>query len=149
MAQSTEEQATEAPAVRRPPIYTALMWLAGLSVAGTLFLWWLGSLPDEPSVEIGRHVFGNIPGVLKALFYVSVAVFLGLSIYLFAQRAASWSRGAADRRSGLWRKRLIEFQKAVSMKTLLEDREAGLMHAAIYYGFVVLFLGTVTLEIDH
>ena len=26
---------------------------------------------------------------------------------------------------------------------------AGLMHSMIYWGFVVLFLGTVTLEIDH
>jgi Fe-S oxidoreductase/nitrate reductase gamma subunit len=35
------------------------------------------------------------------------------------------------------------------MRTLLRDREAGLMHSAIYFGFIVLFLGTVTLEIDH
>ena len=35
------------------------------------------------------------------------------------------------------------------MQTLLEDRAAGLMHALVYYGFIVLFLGTVTLEIDH
>ena len=35
------------------------------------------------------------------------------------------------------------------MKTLLRDPAAGLMHSAVYYGFVVLFLGTVTLEIDH
>ncbi|MBT8211906.1 MAG: respiratory nitrate reductase subunit gamma, partial [Acidimicrobiia bacterium] len=149
MAQSTEEQATLAPVERRPRIYTALMWLAGLSVVGTLAFWWLGTVPDEPDVEIGRHVFGNIPGVLVALFYVSVAVFLGLSLYLFAQRALSWSQGVGERRSGLWRRRLIELQKGLSMRTLLEDRQAGLMHAAIYYGFVVLFLGTVTLEIDH
>jgi Fe-S oxidoreductase/nitrate reductase gamma subunit len=35
------------------------------------------------------------------------------------------------------------------MKTLMRDRQAGLMHSAIYYGFLVLFAGTVTLEIDH
>jgi Fe-S oxidoreductase/nitrate reductase gamma subunit len=35
------------------------------------------------------------------------------------------------------------------MRTLLRDRQAGLMHSAIYFGFLVLFLGTVTLEIDH
>jgi Fe-S oxidoreductase/nitrate reductase gamma subunit len=38
---------------------------------------------------------------------------------------------------------------ALRMKTLLMDRQAGLMHAMVYYGFVLLFLGTVTLEIDH
>ena len=35
------------------------------------------------------------------------------------------------------------------MKTLMRDRRSGLMHAAVYYSFIVLFLGTVTLEIDH
>ena len=31
----------------------------------------------------------------------------------------------------------------------MRDPAAGLMHSMIYWGFVVLFLGTVTLEIDH
>jgi Fe-S oxidoreductase/nitrate reductase gamma subunit len=35
------------------------------------------------------------------------------------------------------------------MKTLMRDRRTGLVHAALYYGFIVLFLGTVILEIDH
>ena len=35
------------------------------------------------------------------------------------------------------------------MKTLMRDPRAGLTHAALYYGFLVLFLGTVILEIDH
>ena len=35
------------------------------------------------------------------------------------------------------------------MKTLMRDPRAGVMHSLIYYGFIVLFLGTVTLEIDH
>jgi Fe-S oxidoreductase/nitrate reductase gamma subunit len=35
------------------------------------------------------------------------------------------------------------------MQTLLRDRAAGLMHSMIYFGFLILFAGTVTLEIDH
>jgi Fe-S oxidoreductase/nitrate reductase gamma subunit len=35
------------------------------------------------------------------------------------------------------------------MRTVMRDRAAGWMHAMIYWGFVVLFLGTATLEIDH
>ncbi len=35
------------------------------------------------------------------------------------------------------------------MQTLMRDPRAGIMHSAIYFGFIVLFLGTVTLEIDH
>ena len=35
------------------------------------------------------------------------------------------------------------------MRTLMRDRQAGLMHSMVYFGFLVLFAGTVTLEIDH
>ncbi len=126
-----------------------LLALGGLTSAVVLGSWWLGTLPDEPDFEIGRHVFGNVPTVFKALFYFSVAGFLFATFWLFAERTKSWRRGTAERRSGLWKQRIRRFQQGVSMKTLLEDPAAGLMHSAIYYGFLVLFLGTVTLEIDH
>jgi Fe-S oxidoreductase/nitrate reductase gamma subunit len=125
------------------------MALAALAVVGTLFLWWLGSLPDHAHPEVGRTVFGNIPGPLVALFYVTVAVFLGLTLYLFALRASNWERGSWDDRSRLLKRRLHQLREGLSMKTLLQDRAAGIPHAALYYGFLVLFLGTVTLEIDH
>ena len=123
--------------------------VAALTVGGTLALWWLGSLPDEPEFEIGRHVFGNIPSVLVAIFYMTVAVFLGLSIYLFAQRAKNWARGTSDDRRRMLKQRLHAAREGLQMRTLMRDPAAGLMHSAIYYGFIVLFLGTVTLEIDH
>ena len=68
-----------------------LMALVPLTVVGTLAFWWLGSLPDEAHPEVGRSVFGNIPAPIVALFYVTIAVFLGLAVYLFAQRARNGS----------------------------------------------------------
>ncbi len=151
MATTATKEAPEdaAPKQRKITASGALLVLSGLAVVGTLLLWWLGTLPDEPEIEVGRHVFGNIPGPIIALFYVSVAVFLGVSIYLMAQRAKSWERGSWENRSGMMKKRLHELREGLAMRTLLRDRNAGLMHSAIYYGFIVLFLGTVTLEIDH
>ena len=125
------------------------MALGALAVVGTLLLWWLGSLPDHAHPEVGRTVFGNIPGPIVALFYVTVAVFLGLTFYLFALRAANWERGAWEDRSRQLKQRLHQLREGLSMKTLLRDPAAGVPHAALYYGFLVLFLGTVTLEIDH
>ncbi|NNF64425.1 MAG: 4Fe-4S dicluster domain-containing protein [Acidimicrobiia bacterium] len=130
-------------------VFQLMMGLAASALVGTLLLWWLGTLSAEEHPEVGRAVFGNIPGPLVALFYVGVSVFIALSIYLFALRVKNYERGATERRSGLWKQRLKRFHEGVSMKTLLEDPGAGIMHSAIYYGFVVLFLGTVTLEIDH
>jgi Fe-S oxidoreductase len=138
-------------AARSPRVTASRLLVAAavLTPAAVLLLWFLGSLPDEPELTVGRHVFGNVPAVLVALFYGSIAAFLTASILLFARRAKNWQRGSAERRSGLWRKRIHELRRGLQMQTLLEDRAAGLMHSAIYYGFIVLFLGTVTLEIDH
>jgi len=131
----------------KPSVVLAV--LAGLSVVGTLIFWWLGSLPEEPEFAIGRVVFGNIPALIVALFYVTIATFLAVMFYLFAQRASNWERGTWETRSGMWKQRMIRLRDAVLMRTVLEDRQAGLMHSMIYWGFIVLLLGTITLEIDH
>ena len=128
---------------------TVLVVLGSLSAAGTMFLWWAGTWSAEPDPDVGREIFGNVPGALVALFYVTVSAFLFLTFYLFAMRAKNWQRGAAERRSGLWKQRVHALREGLQMRTLLRDRTAGLMHSAIYFGFIVLFLGTVTLEIDH
>ncbi len=126
-----------------------LMALVPVTVAGVLFAWWLGTLPAKADPEVGRRVFGNIPSPIVALFYVTVAVFLGLTVYLFALRARNWERGAFEERSRMLKKRLVQLREGLAMRTLLQDPAAGVPHAALYYGFVVLFLGTVTVEIDH
>ena len=143
------EAETEHEAPSRLSASKVLGVVAGLAVVGTLGLWWLGTLPEEPEFEVGRVVFGNIPAVVVALFYVTVAVFLGVSIGLFAQRAANWERGTWESRSGDFKRRLHRFREGVSMRTVMEDPSAGFMHAMMYYGFIVLFIGTVILEIDH
>lgn len=130
-------------------IVRTLWALVVAAPAGTFLLWWLGTLPDEPEPEVGRLIFGNIPDALIALFYISAAVFLGLAAYLFALRARNWSRGADETRTGMWWRRLRELERGLSMRSVLEGGAAGVMHAMIYWGFIVLFLGTVILEIDH
>ncbi len=148
MAGTDTEKRSE-PAAHRIKASTALLVLGYLSAVGTLLFWWAGTWPDSHAPEIGREVFGNIPGAAVALFYVTVAVFLFLMFYLFAQRARNWERGSHESRAGLWKRRLHAAREGLQMRTLLRDRDAGLMHSAIYFGFIVLFLGTVTLEIDH
>jgi len=123
--------------------------LAGVSIVATLIFWWLGTLPEEPDFAVGRVVFGNIPPIVVALFYMTVATFLGVTLYLFALRAKNWERGSWETRSGLWGQRFRRMLDALLMRTVLEDRSAGWMHAMIYWGFIALLLGTMTLELDH
>ena len=126
------------------------MWvLAVVLPACVALLWWLGSLPDEAHPAIGRVVFGNIPDALIVLFYVASIAFVGVFAYLFALRAKNWDRGSFEERTGQWWRRIRELERGLTMRSVMERRDAGVMHAMIYYGFIVLFLGTVTLELDH
>jgi len=135
--------------VRRPSAAQVLETLGALTAVGTLALGFLGTLPEHPHFEIGREVFGNIPDPVVVVFYVGLAAFLWLTFHLFALRAVSWQQGAADERTGSWRRRLRRLYEGLTMKTLMRDPRSGVMHSMVYYGFIVLFLGTVTLEIDH
>jgi Fe-S oxidoreductase len=134
---------------RWPKASQVLLGLGVASAAATMILWVLGSLSGEHVPEVGRVVFGNIPTPLKAVFYVATSVALAVCFYLFALRAKNWERGQSEDRTGLLGQRLRRLESGLRMKTLLRDRQAGLMHSMVYYGFIVLFLGTVTLEIDH
>ena len=134
------------PAPRRRPLLIILGALAGLA---TLLLGFLGTLPEQHEPEVGRVVFGNVPGWLQAVFYVTTAGFIALAAVLFAQRSRVWVRGAPDDRTGLWKERLSQLSRGLRMRTLMRDPQAGLMHSMVYFGFLVLFAGTVTLEIDH
>ena len=145
----TQERQDEATTSKRPPVAYVIEGLGVAGALGTLVLGLLGTIPEEPEVEIGRAVFGNIPEATQFVFYVTVAVFIWVSAHLLARRAASWQRGRPESRVGLWGRRLKDLDSGLRMKTLMRDPRAGMMHSLIYYGFIVLFLGTVTLEIDH
>ncbi|MBT8201518.1 MAG: 4Fe-4S dicluster domain-containing protein, partial [Acidimicrobiia bacterium] len=123
--------------------------LAAISAIGIPLAGWIGTFPGHAEAEIKRDVFVNIPSSLQTLFYVGTGAFLGIMFYLFALRAKNWQRGAGELRKGLLARRAKRLEEGLRMKTLLRDRVAGLMHSMIYYGFLLLFAGTVTLEIDH
>lgn len=146
----TEERKDTTPGLPRGLKASVVLEILGLlSAIGTMALWWLGTLPGHVVFDVGREIFGNISGVIQAVFYVGISGALWLTFHLFALRARNWQRGKAEKRTGQWSERLERLRDGLLMKTLMRDRQAGLMHAMVYYGFFVLFLGTVTLEIDH
>jgi Fe-S oxidoreductase/nitrate reductase gamma subunit len=134
------------PVPRRRPV---LIILGILGALATLLLGFIGTLPEHHQPEVGRMVFVNVPGWLQMVFYVATAGFVALAAVLFWQRSQTWTRGAPDDRTGLWKERLAQLSRGLRMKTLMRDRQAGLMHSMVYFGFLILFAGTVTLEIDH
>ncbi|MEX0864264.1 MAG: heterodisulfide reductase-related iron-sulfur binding cluster [Acidimicrobiia bacterium] len=145
----TEERQETPPQTVRPNASRVLEGLGALLAAGTILLGIAGTLPEHVVFDVGREVFGNIPTAMVVVFYVTVAVFIWLMFHLLARRASIWQLGRPDRRVGQWAERTRRLMDGLRMKTLMRDPKYGVMHSMIYYGFLVLFLGTVTLEIDH
>jgi Fe-S oxidoreductase/nitrate reductase gamma subunit len=101
---------------------------------------------------IAREPFGNIPDAMYWAFYVVAATMLFVCAWLVSQRVRNYERGKPDDRRTTKKnvhRRLRDFRAGVWMQTLLRDPAAGLMHSAIYFGFIWLFIATVVLEIDH
>ena len=103
---------------------------------------------DSP---VSRTVFINVPGPLKLVFYVSLAVLFVAVSWLFSKRVAAWEVGGPEARPLRSRpkRRLEDLRKGLYMQTLLRDPAAGLMHSLIYFPFLILFAVTTVLEIDH
>jgi Fe-S oxidoreductase/nitrate reductase gamma subunit len=104
---------------------------------------------DSP---VTREVFGGMPSVFKAVFYIVVPVVLIYGAVLFSYRTRNWERGKPDNRSTTpknVKRRLSDFRAGVYMQTLLRDPAAGIMHSLIYFSFLVLLAVTTVLEINH
>ena len=117
----------------------------GSGVTATLSQW-----HDDSSVQ--REVFGNIPSMWKAVFYIVVPTLVLYGSVLFSQRVRNWERGAPDNRKTTTKnagRRLGDFRSGVYMQTLLRDPAAGIMHSLIYFSFLILFAVTAVLEINH
>ncbi|HET7876177.1 MAG TPA: (Fe-S)-binding protein [Methylomirabilota bacterium] len=104
----------------------------------------------DPAVP-AREVFRHFPPALIALFYALAALALGISAWGFWLRLRRYLRG---RPAGRWEalgRRLGRAAVAVGAHTTLSKRNAavGLAHAAIFWGFAALFVGTVIIMIDY
>ena len=110
------------------------------------------TLQFHDDAAIQREVFGNIPGPMKLVFYTLIPAVLVWASLQLSYRVRNWERGAPDRRP-MTRKslpqRMADFRAGVYMRTLMREPGAGLIHAMIYFGFLVLLGVTVALEINH
>ncbi|MDZ7413002.1 MAG: heterodisulfide reductase-related iron-sulfur binding cluster [candidate division KSB1 bacterium] len=89
-----------------------------------------------------RQIYWNIPGYgwLYLLFAVALAVFA----YGVYRRVRLWRMGKPEERSDQPLRRLWKvFVEGILQRAVVRDAFPGLMHAAIFFGFVVLFIGTL------
>jgi Fe-S oxidoreductase/nitrate reductase gamma subunit len=102
--------------------------------------------------EVQREVFGNIPSPLRLAFYTVIPLLLLWGSVQLSYRVRNWERGAPDRRATTptnIKQRLADFRAGIYMQTLLREPGAGIMHALIYFNFLILLAVTTVLEINH
>ncbi|MDQ7842358.1 MAG: heterodisulfide reductase-related iron-sulfur binding cluster [Armatimonadota bacterium] len=96
-----------------------------------------------------RETFWNVPPWAELTQYVLGA----LTVLVFAVgvfwRARRWRLGRAERLSGtLWDRLRAVVLYALAQLRILADYLSGIMHLALFWGMVVLFLGTVLATVD-
>ena len=128
----------------------------GLGLAIAAFTLVSGIVPSytnwHDNSVVQREVFSNIPSALKLSFYTVIPILLVYGAYMFAMRVKNWERGRPDNRRTSVKnapRRMANFRSGVYMRTLLREPGAGVMHAMIYIGFLVLLGVTTVLEINH
>jgi Fe-S oxidoreductase/nitrate reductase gamma subunit len=95
-----------------------------------------------------REVFWGIDnGWLTYLFSLFA---VAIMIYLLWAKANGWKKGQEDKLNFDWRFRIRLLLRYLMSQRLLDDKKAvGIAHLCVFYGFAVLFVGTVLLMVDN
>lgn len=97
-----------------------------------------------------REVFANLGFFEVALFYLLTAITLGTFGYGVYRRVRKYSRGRPAGRLFVPFKRVVVRSAEIGANATVGHRHwvVGLAHFGIFWGFIILFLGTVILTID-
>lgn len=98
-----------------------------------------------------REVFANFGFFELALFYLLSAVAIGLFSYGVFRRVRKYARGRKAGRLSMPFKRTVVRSAEIGANATVAHRHpaVGIAHFLIFWGFIVLFVGTVILTIDH
>jgi Fe-S oxidoreductase len=105
----------------------------------------------DPASIPSREVFRGFSPLDEALFYVLAALAMAIFAYGIFLKARKYWQGRADYRFDNLAQRFLRALAAAAGSTTIakNDRFAGLVHAAILWGFVALFIGTTIIFIDN
>jgi Fe-S oxidoreductase len=98
-----------------------------------------------------REIFEHMSPLSVAVFYFLAAVALGLFAYGLWLRVRKYRSGRpADCWNGFWQRAIPVVLTMAAHSTLKKrDRFAGIAHWLMFWGFVMLFLGSLVIAVDH
>jgi Fe-S oxidoreductase len=101
--------------------------------------------------EVTRVLFEAFPAAEVRLFYALACAAIGIFCYGAYVQIRKYRRGAALRLEGSLWTRLIDMALKVLNHRSIDRRDpaAGGAHRLIFYGFLLLFLGTATITLEY
>ncbi|PYM65250.1 MAG: (Fe-S)-binding protein, partial [Candidatus Rokuibacteriota bacterium] len=97
-----------------------------------------------------RDTFWNIPGWAQFLLYALSVVAIGVFALGLWTRIALWREGKPEDRFDRLPERFgVLIRHGLLQARTLSQRYPGVMHALVFWGFGVLFLGTVLATVDY
>src|ERR1035441_10054145 len=99
----------------------------------------------------GRPLFDMLWPAMVAVFYVAAAAAVGVFFYGVWRRLNVYRKGVRGPRLTMFPRRLWQVILALGSHSRLARRNlvVGAAHVAIFFGFGVLFIGTVLITIDY
>ncbi|MCH7643636.1 MAG: 4Fe-4S dicluster domain-containing protein [Myxococcales bacterium] len=100
---------------------------------------------------ITREILGNIPAGLVAAFYALAFGACGWAAWVLLRRSSTRHRGRRPAQSPPpLGERLVSIARyLVFQEPLRRDRFAGIAHLLVTYGFLILFVGTSIVFLEH
>jgi Fe-S oxidoreductase/nitrate reductase gamma subunit len=101
--------------------------------------------------ETFREIYWNVGEPIGALtVYGTAIIALAVMTWGFLRDVAHWRRGKPANRIDNLPRRAIEFLTQVfGQKRVLKDRNPGIMHALVFFGFLALFIGTDIIAVEE
>lgn len=98
-----------------------------------------------------REIFRNFPFLMQLIFYVVSFSAIGVFLYGFYLRIRKYRRGKPVHRFNHLGQRFVKAARIMAQNSTIWKRDAfaGLAHTLIFWGFAILFVGTVIVAIDH
>ncbi|HNV47508.1 MAG TPA: 4Fe-4S dicluster domain-containing protein, partial [Spirochaetota bacterium] len=109
----------------------------------------LYNLPAETITRLSFFNVGGPHGFMRWAIYLLMFIAFGYIIYTIYQRVKVWRVGKPELRTDFPEKRIMAVIKYVFLQgKIVREAYAGIMHAALFFGFVGLFIVTLLIMIQ-
>lgn len=98
-----------------------------------------------------REIFRNFSLLMQVVFYLVAFGSIGIFLYGFYRRIQKYRKGRSAQRFNNLSQRIIKATQIMAQNSTIFKRDVvvGLSHLLIFWGFVVLFIGTCIVALDH